>query len=395
MANNLKVWLYSSNPNDFIDVSSYVVSLNSSRGKSRALDFYEPGSVSISFNNQNRVFDPTNASSPLYGYVKPKQRVYVSQDALAIFSGLIDDWSFVYDVSGEAIATLTATETTSLFANQYLSARTFPSELSGARINRILDDPLVQWPTTWGSRLIDSGTQILDADTISDGTNVGEYLQKVQFSEQGNLFFDATSSLKFDDNADVLTSSLTIPLFTDDSSTYVSSGSAVAGFKYEFIDVSYTTQLLYNRILLTSWNGFTSTATSDSSINSYGLYQFDYDGVLYSNAMRLANLATFVGSKYSEPEYRIDSVRINFFALSSDEQYRFIDDVRLNRFGRVRFKPNNTGSTIERYVRIIGINREATSGSSYVTLLFESIKSPILVLDDAAFGILDTNVLAL
>lgn len=395
MANNFQVWLYSSDPDDFIDVSSYVVSLNSSRGKSRALDFYEPGSVSISFNNQNRVFDPTNASSPLYGYVKPKQRVYVSQDALAIFSGLVDDWSFIYDVSGEAIATLVATEITSLFANQYLSARTFPSELSGARINRILDDPLVQWPTTWGSRLIDSGTQILDADTISSGTNVGEYLQKVQFSEQGNLFFDATSSLKFDDNTDVLASSLTIPLFTDDSSTYVSSGSAVAGFKYEFIDVSYTTQLLYNRILLTSWDGVTSTATSDSSINSYGLYQFDYDGVLYSNAMRLANLATFVGSKYSEPEYRIDSVRINFFALSSDEQYRFIDDVRLNRFGRVRFKPNNTGSTIERYVRIIGINREATPGSSYVTLLFESIKSPILVLDDAAFGILDTNVLAL
>lgn len=395
MANNFQVWLYSSDPNDFIDVSSYVVSLNSSRGKSRALDFYEPGNIDISFNNQNRVFDPTNTSSPLYGYVKPKQRIYVSQDALAIFSGLVDDWSFIYDVSGEAIATLTASETTSLFTNQYLSARTFPSELSGARINRILDDPLVQWPTTWGSRLIDSGTQILDADTISNGTNVGQYLQKVQFSEQGNLFFDATSSLKFDDNTDVLTSSLTIPLFTDDSSTYVSSGSAVAGFKYEFIDVSYTTQLLYNRILLTSWDGVTSTATSDSSINSYGLYQFDYDGVLYSNAMRLANLATFVGSKYSEPEYRIDSVRINFFALSSDEQYRFIDDVRLNRFGRVRFKPNNTGSTIERYVRIIGINREVTPGSSYVTLLFESIKSPILVLDDAAFGILDTNVLAL
>lgn len=404
MANNFEVWLYSSDPANIpnLEVTSYVQSINTFRGKSRALDAFQPGSMSITFNNQNRVFDPTNTSSPLYGYVAPNRRIYVSQDSLYIFSGLISDWTFTYNVNGESVASISVAELTSLFSNQYFtSAKSFPSELSGARLNRVLDDTDVQWPNTWGSRDLDAGTRLLDAQTVAAGTNVGDYLNQLVFSEQGALYNAPAWGLKFDDNsmtldsAGVLHETLNIPLFTDDNSTYLSNGSAVPGFKYDFIDVSYTTQLLYNRIIINAYNGASSTANYTSSQADYGLYQFDSDDVLYSDVVQLGNLATFVGSKYSEPEYRIDSLRVNFYALSDAEQYRFIEDVRLNRFGRVRFKPNNTGSTIERYVKIIGINREATAGDSYVTLLFESFKSPILVLDDAAFGILDTNVLAL
>jgi len=396
MANNLKVWLYSSDPSVYQDVTSYVISLSSSRGKTRELDYYEPGTISISFNNQDRAFDPTNTSSPLYGYVKPKQRVYVSAFGFAVFSGLIDDWTLTYDVNGNSIASLAASEKTNLFSNQYLIGQTFPSELSGARVSRILNDDMVQWPTAWGSRVIDAGTQVLDADTIEDGTNVLEYLQKIQSSEQGQLFIDGTDSLKFQDNSRSVMGSATITTFADDNTTYISAGSAIPAWKYDYLDVSYSTTLLYNRIQINSWDGVSQGNAHDpSSIAAYQPFDYVLDDVLYSDKFRLGNLATYIGGKYSQPEYRFNSIRVNFYELNSYDQATLLNEVLLNGFARVRFKPNNTGNTIDRFVRIIGVQHEAAPGSHDVTYLLESIKIPALVLSDADFGKLDVNVLGL
>lgn len=396
MANNLKVWLYSSDPTVYYDATSYVNNLSSSRGKSRELDLYEAGTLSITFNNQDRVFDPTNVSSPLYGYVKPRQRVYVQQNGFAVFSGLIDDWNFTYDVNGNAFATLVASEKSALFTNQYLLGQTFPSELSGARVSRILNDDMVAWPTGWGSQVIDAGTQILDADTIETGTNVLEYLQKIQVSEQGALFIDGVDSLRFEDASRAVAGSATIPVFADDNTTYVSGGSAIAAWPYDSMQVSYSTTLLFNRIQINAWDGVSQGNAHDpSSIASYSPYDYVLDGVLYSAKERLANLATFIGSKYAQPEYRFDSLRVNFYALSDYFQNVLLNDVRLNRFARVRFKPNNTGATIDRFVRIIGISHDANPGEHYITYQLESIKNPLLVLDDTDFGKLDVNVLGM
>lgn len=398
MANNLKVWIYSSDPSVYQDATDYVLEVNSSRGKSRELDFYEPGTITITFNNQNRVFDPTNTSSPFYGYIKPKQRVYVSAFGFAIFSGLVDDWSFTYNVSGDAVAILGASEKTALFSNQFLLGQTFPSELSGARVSRILNDDMVQWPTGWGSQVIDAGTQMLDADTIESGTNVLTYLQAIQASEQGQLFIDGTDSLKFQDSSRNVAGSASVPVFADDNTTYVSetAGSAIAAWPYDSIEVSYSTTLLYNRIQVTAWDGLTKANAHDaSSIAAYQPYDYALGDVLYANTARLTNLATYIGSKYSQPEYRFSSVRINFFGLSNSQQYDLTNDVRLNGFARVRFKPNSSGSAIDRFVRVIGIQHQASAGEHYVTYQLESIKIPTLVLDDADFGKLDTNVLGL
>ena len=401
MATNLQVWIYDIDRTNYVDVTSYVISVNSVRGKSRALDFYEAGSLSISFNNHDRSFDPTNTGSLFNGYIKPKLPIYVRHSgAFAIFSGIIDDWSLIYDVNGDSIATVSASEPTNLFTNVALNAETFPAELSGARISRVLNDDRVDWPTDWGAQVLDAGTQMLDADTIEDETNVLEYLQRIQASEQGQLFIDGTYSLKFHDNSRSVMGSASVPVFADDNTTYnsVTSGSAIAAWQYDSIQVSYSTTLLYNRIQVNSYDELNSaTATDVASYTSLNNTYYDYviDGVLYSDKFRLGNLATYIGGKYSEPEYRFNTIRVNFFALSYGQQYDLIGDVRLNDFARVRLKPNNTGSTIDRFVRIIGIQHDASPGSHYVTYQLESIKIPALVLSDNDFGKLDVNVLGL
>ena len=382
---NYSVFLYSSDPTVFNDATQYVSSISIVRGKSRALDYYEPGSLSITFNNYNRLFDPTNISSTFYGYIQPKRRIIVQLPGGQGFSGLIDDWSFTYDNNGESYASLTATEKISFFVNQYLDAQTFPSELSGARVTRILNDPNVQWPTGWGSQVISPGTQKLDADTIAAGTNVLDYLRQIETSEQGQLFMQGTDSLKFQDNNYGISNLSSLPVFSDNGT----------GWSYESIEVSYTSQLLYNKIQATSWDSNTATTVDSDSISSFGVYQLNIENILYGDTTKLRSLSNYLANKYSEPEYRFDSIKVNVYGLSSSQQinlgYAFI----LNGFASVICKPNGIGSAIQKYVRIIGIEDDVTPSSHYRTYKLESIKNPSLVLDDVEFGKLDTYSLGL
>jgi hypothetical protein len=105
-------------------------------------------------------------------------------------------------------------------------------------------------------------------------------------------------------------------------------------------------------------------------------------------------LGSLLIRKYANPEYRINSIRINVYALDGSTQ-QDMAKLQPNNYAKVRFKPNGIGDTIERSVQIIGIAHEITPGSHYMTLQFDSIKVPYLVLDDAEFGKLGSYSLRL
>lgn len=380
-----------------INITAKVVSVNITRGKSRQLDYYEPGAVSVTLNNFDRAFDPTNDASDYQPFVFPKRIVDISSGGFSIFSGLIDDWTFSYDVNGESYASFSATESIGILANQYMAAQSFPAELSGARVNRVLNDAGVSWSTAFGDRIIDSGTQLLDAQTIANNTNALEYLHQIETSEQGALFFNSGSyGIEFVDNNNSINSTDGYELFADDGTINYTFGTAgKPSINFDFIDVSYTTQLMYNYITVSPANGGTAVyGVNPASATAYSINQLNVDGVLYSTPSRLSNLAGLLISKYSVPEYRINSIRINVYALSSSVQSD-LALLQLNDFAKVRFKPNGIGDTIERSVQIIGINHEVSPGSHYLVLQFDSIRVAYLVLDDAEFGKLDTYQLGL
>lgn len=393
---NYEIRLLSSSGSVVADLVSDAISINIDTGKFRQLDSYDPGSASIVFNNYSRKFDPTNTSSPIYGYVVPKLPLEIWCQGNIIFSGLIDDWAFSYDVNGESTATVTLSDWTTLFANQYLDATYFPAELSGARVNRVLDANTVAWSTAYGDRLLDSGTQLLDADIVESGTNVLDYLRKIEASEQGQIFAWGNKAVKFEDNSRTFKSNDVIEIFADDGSINNTSGTAKASIPYQTIDVSYTSQLLYNRIVVTAWDGVNNAVGNVSDSQSdYSINQLDIDGVIYSDYQKLYNLASYLGAKYGYPEYRFNSLTVNAYGLGDSFDYYFLSNTRLNKFAKVIFTPNGTGSAISRYVRIIGVQHSIDSGSHLITFQFDSIRVPSLVLDDASFGILDTNVMGL
>lgn len=397
MSLDARVFLVEPSTGDQIEITDRVASINISRGKSRQLDYYEPGSVNITLFNFDRAFDPLNDASDYQPYVYPKRGIRVDSGGASIYNGLIDDWNFTYEPNGESYAVVAATEQSGLLANMYLFATSYPLELSGSRVERVLDDAGVSWSTGYGDRDIDSGTQTLSAQTLGAGTNALDYLRQIETSEQGSLFYSPKNfGLVFRDNNHSLSSTSTYELFADDGTVNYSFGTAgKPSIKYELIDVTYTSQLMYNSITINSFDEVTYVvATNSASQTTYGVNGLDIDGVLYTTSRRLSNLGTLLIKKYAFPEYRINSIKINYYAQSGQTQ-QDLAALELSDYARVKFKPNGTGDSIDRVVQIIGLNHEITPGEHTMTIQFDSIKIPYLVLSDTEFGKLDTNVLGL
>jgi len=382
------------------DVTGKVTSVSTRVGKSRMLDEFQPGTAQITLTNFNREFDPLNTGSAFYGSVIPKaSKIYIQfqrtgvPNSRFIFVGYIDDWSFDYSVEGEATATISASEASALFARQYILAYSIlPAESSGARVTRILADAGVQYQNIVPSAgaVIDSGTQMLAADPTCLGKNVLEYLNDIAVSEQGAFYYATNGALEFDGNNNSATNTINDVdrLFTDDGT--------VGAYPYSSIDIGYTSELLYNKVQVTSFDETnTVSATSTSSQTTYGFSDLNLVNIYYNDNTQLTNLALFLLKKYRSPEYRVSSVVVPFISLSDSLQDSLLAFGQINNFMKVKFNPNNLGTSIESYVRVVGIEHDISLNNHLVRYRFESLRNLSLVLDDVEFGKLDTYYLGL
>jgi hypothetical protein len=96
---------------------------------------------------------------------------------------------------------------------------------------------------------------------------------------------------------------------------------------------------------------------------------------------------------YGDPEYRFEALQVSLNGLEGVDLVAVLG-LELGDPIEVTFTPNGLGSPITAYAQIIGLNHEARTDSYDVTLRLASIVAyAFLILDDASFGILDTNVL--
>jgi hypothetical protein len=77
------------------DVTNYVASVSVNRGKSRELDRYTAGNVSVTLHNDSRTFDPFNTASPYYGNIVPRKPIVIETNGDRVFTGFIDDWNLM------------------------------------------------------------------------------------------------------------------------------------------------------------------------------------------------------------------------------------------------------------------------------------------------------------
>jgi hypothetical protein len=70
--------------NTWVDVTSYVHSFSTRRGRSDALNRVEAGTAVVTLDNSDRRFDPTFTGSPYYPNVVPMRKIRIS----AVYSGI-------------------------------------------------------------------------------------------------------------------------------------------------------------------------------------------------------------------------------------------------------------------------------------------------------------------
>lgn len=364
----------------FYDVSSDVLSVSVNRGKSRQLDKFTAGNAAVTFINQDRAFDPLNASSPYFGQIIPRRTVRITTSGSAVFYGSVDDWNLTYDVSGYSTAGAVVSDGFTYFAQQVLTAHTATSQLTGARIGAVLDRSEINWPTSL--RDLDTGGMTLQADVVSDGTNALDYLQLVNFSEPGALFMGADGSIVFRDRTDAPAGTGLVS-FTDDGT----------GIPFVDVQVVYGSELLYNFIQVERANGGTATASDSDSQNSYGVVALVQSGLLMNADADGQDLADYLLGKYSEPEYRFESLTVALEDLSSGNQASVLG-LEIGDIARIKFTPNQTGTQIDKYATIIRIDHEIVPMSHRITYGFETLDYASLVLDDTVFGLLDDGRLS-
>jgi len=359
----------------FYDVSSKVLNVSVNRGKSRQLDKFTAGNSNITFINQDRAFDPLNASSPYYGQIVPRRTVRITTSGSAVFYGSVDDWNLNYDISGYSTAGAVVSDGFTYLAQQVLTAHTAVSQTSGARIGAVLDRASVDWPASL--RDLDAGATTLQADVVADGTNALEYLQLVNYSEPGKLFMGADGFVTFRDRTDAPTSTGLV--------TFSDTGT---GIPFVGVEIVYGSELLYNFVQIERNNGGTATASDSDSQNQYGVVALVQEGLLMNTDADASSLASYLLGKYAEPEYRFDRLTVALEDLSNANQASVLG-LEIGDIARIRFTPNQTGTQIDKYASIIAIDHDIRPMSHRITYGFETLDFASLILDDSVFGLLN------
>ena len=365
----------------FFDVTNLVQSVAIQRGKNRQLDQFDSGLANIVFNNNDRTFDPEYALSPYAGQIVPKRQVRISSGGIVQFAGLVDDWNLTYAPNGDSTASAACSDATSSFATQTIATRTNSVQKSGERINAILDLPEINWPSTL--RDVDTGLMTLGADTIADNTNALSYLRLVERSEPGAFFIGKSGNVIFRDR---------IAAPTSQGVTLADDGT---GIRYQSLKVQYGSELLANEIVVSSEiTSYEVTALDLESIDTYGIFNLTRTGLLINDNGDVDDLADFYANKYSQPEYRFESVEILLDELTDQEQNNLLG-LEIGDVVEIKFTPNGIAPAISKYAEIIRIDNSIDLDNHIMSLGFSTLDFALLVLDDAQFGKLDAgNALA-
>jgi hypothetical protein len=190
----------------YVDVTQYVQSISIGRGISRVLDDFSAGSLSITFVNNSRVFDPLNTSSPLWygagGYtmVQPAGQIRVSSNSIRRFTGYVQTWDFSYGESGfDGQATVTALDFMYQVANANFTGGTqYEVEATSDRIKSVLaanNFGTATYADVYG------GHTLIGYDVNNPGDNVLSYLQNVARSEPADFFSSASAVMELKDRS--------------------------------------------------------------------------------------------------------------------------------------------------------------------------------------------------
>jgi hypothetical protein len=224
----------------------------------------------------------------------------------------------------------------------------------------------------------------LGAYAVVQDTNVLNYLQQVNTSEQGYLFTAADGSLTFKGRSSVL-NPVSGASFTTDGT----------GISYMSLLNQYGSELLYNYIVGQSPAGAAQTSSDANSIALYQTQNYNLLNLLNSTTTEVAGLTAYLLGKYANPVLRFTGISCELAALTS-AQWSIIFAIDLTSIISVQ-KNYSTGTPTTETQTLItsGIEHRIVPGSHIINFTMESVDgNQYLCLDNAIFGTLNNNLLS-
>lgn len=370
----------------YFDITDRLISTEINRGKNNALDRIDSGVASITVDNSDRVFDPLYPDGPYFGQLIPRRAVRITTNDLPVFLGSIDDFDIAYAPSNKSQVAIQVSDAFSVLTNSGLEEFTPSSELSGARIEAVLDRPEVAWPTEL--REIDPGNSTMEGALVEAGTTTLEYLQLVSNSEFGNLFISKDGKVVFRERNSVPNNPNLV--FSDE----IVAGE-YTGIQFSSVQNVYGSESLYNRIVISNASDPVLEATAEDATSQvvYGPRTYSASGILIEDQDELQFLADFLLARFKEPQYRFDAVTVILDTLTTANQDEVLD-LEIGDIVLVRFEPSDIPPAIEQYCRIIGISHTWDQTTKTINFALERLDFAIFILDDAVLGQLDNDRLA-
>ena len=362
----------------FVDVTEHVSAVNVTRGKEPIETNYPAGECEVQFNNHNRWFDPLYEGSPFFGNIVPRREVKIFTNDIEIYRGWIDDWDLNYQKDGDSITIAKAFDALSLFNNQTLNPFTPVEQLTGARINAVLDKPEIDWPSEF--RAIDPGWATLAANPLEDSVPVLDYLQSMAGSDPGSIYVSREGKFTFIDRSKIASSANIVEF----------GGTAIS---FDNVTVTYGAELLFNEVTMTREGGGTVTVSDPDSIFNYGVRSLEITDSQVSTDAQLADIALSLAAEYSTPRYRFSAMDVYVHKFDTATQNKVLG-LDFGSICKITFTPNNIGDPIERYLEVISIEHRIDVETHTVTLGFNEIAYAPLILDDVIFGRLDVGTLS-
>ncbi len=292
-------------------------------GRNDELGEFEPGSGYLLLDNRDRAFDPYNPDGPWYGNVKPRRAFRLSATVgtsnYVIFVGYARGFPQQWPASGfDSVVRVELTDYMAVFATFELPVGfTRPAELSGARIEAVLDAVGAPY------RAISPGTVTIEALTVETaGTTALQHMRDCARDEFGQ-FFDRNGVMVFHDRAVRLgLGSTFFPLYD-----YADARGVLASARYDNrFELEYDDTYLLNKARVDA---------ADPQLGAAGLAEdtasrADYWTVTKTIPSHLADpydrqaLAEYHVLRYKQPEYRVPRLEFQLGGQDTEQEQKHI-----------------------------------------------------------------------
>jgi hypothetical protein len=382
----------------FATVMDGTISLTAKRGRANTGDQFAYGTMNFTLNDTyaDGVFNPFDTTSPYFDPnnnqpgLAPLREVRFSRYSSTnvkelLWVGYIVNYDYTFTLGGLDTVTVNCADFSYQLGQTFLAEWNVTEQLSSVRFDDLLDLPEVAYT---GTRSIETGVATLGgaaAYTVSNGTSVAGYANKINEAEQGRIFVDREGTMTFQKRIGQ-TVGVPVAEFHDD-------GTQIG---YSAIDISFQADTVVNRASVQHAGASSPEVAEDLVSQAAYLVQTQSitDSLLHNDAAALT-LAEYLISP--DPEARFNFLGTEFIGTPALDQ----DALALLDVGDLiniqKSITTSAGPTqFAQDLTIEGLEHRLTLSAGHAVTYFTAPTTIVyeLILDDLVYGTLNAeNVL--